>query len=107
MSDKKARNEGKRPARRSTAEINDLKTWLAGIELGAVRPSVHVNGHQHPSALVVVDIGSPLKPVRLSSDQLAELGQRLRRVAKEVLNRDANVRVSADHSHGIHWVSLA
>lgn len=102
------KQDGQRPEKRqrtrgSTAELEGLRSWLSALELGAVRPTVHVNGHHHPTALVVVDLGSPLKQVRLNSEQSGELGQRLRRVAKEVLGREANIRVSADNSNGIHW----
>lgn len=92
---------------RSTVELQDLKTWVSTLQLGAVTPKVHVNGHTHPTALVVVDLGSPLKQVRLTGEQVAELHQRLRRVAKEILNRDAQVRATADHPNGIHWASVA
>jgi hypothetical protein len=98
----------KRPARRpaSTVELNDLKNWLSTLQLGAAKPTVKVNGSYHPTAVVVVDLGQPLKQVRLNSEQSGELGQRLRRTAREVLGRDAAIRVSADNSHGIHWASV-
>jgi hypothetical protein len=91
----------------STAELNDLKNWLSTLELGAAKPSVKVNGSHYPTALVVVDLGQPLKQVRLNSEQSSELGQRLRRTARELLGRDASIRVSADNSHGIHWASIS
>jgi hypothetical protein len=95
----------RRPA--STVELEDLRRWLGTLQLGLAKPSVKVNGGQFPTALVVVDLGQPLKQVRLNSEQSSELGQRLRRTAREILGREANVRVSADNSHGIHWASLA
>lgn len=89
----------------SSAELSSLKEWLATVEIG-VKPSVIVNGPYHPTALVVVDLGQPIKQIRLNSDQVNELVQRLKRVGKEVLGRDVNIRVSADNSHGIHWASF-
>ena len=102
------RPEGKRAPRRaaSTAELKELETWLATLQIG-VKPSIKVNGPYHPTALLVVDLGQPLKQVRLNSEQSGELGQRLRRTARELLGRDASIRISADNSHGIHWASLA
>jgi len=100
------RTESKRRVK-STQELTDLRNWLASIDQGVARNAVHVNGHLHTSVLVVVDLGQPLKQSRLTPDQSQELAQRLRRVAKEVLGRDTNVRVQSDNSHGIHWASVA
>lgn len=104
----KGRPEGKRAPRRvtSTVELKDLEAWLATLQIG-VKPSVKVNGSHHPTAIVVVDLGQPVKQIRLNSEQSGELGQRLRRTARELLGgRDVNIRVSADNSHGIHWASV-
>jgi len=101
------RPEIKRPVRRppSVAELKELETWLETLQIG-VKPTLKVNGVHHPTALVVVDLGQPVKQIRLTSEQSGELGQRLRRTARELLGRDVNIRVSADNSHGIHWVSV-
>ena len=90
-----------------TAELDGLRNWLASLELGAIRPTVKVNGPYHPTAIVTVDLGQPVKQVRLNSEQSSELGQRLRRTAREILGRDATIRISADNSHGIHWASVS
>ena len=103
---KKENASGAKRRQRSTVELNSLIDWAKTLKIG-VNVSVKVNGHQHPTALVVVDLGSPLKQTRLSSEQVAELHQRLRRVGKEILNRDAQVRATADHPNGIHWASVA
>ncbi len=102
------RAEGKRGPRRapSTVELKELEGWLASLQIG-IKPSVKVNGSHYPTALLVVDLGQPLKQIRLNSEQSGELGQRLRRTARELLGRDVAIRVSADNSHGIHWASLA
>jgi hypothetical protein len=107
MTKKTERTEGKRARRAtSTAELKELETWLAGLAL-EVTPSVKVNGSHHPTAVVVVDLGQPLKQQRLNSEQSSELGARLRRTTREILGRDANIRVSTDNSHGIIWASVA
>lgn len=106
---KQPRDAGKPRANRrpATAELNDLRDWLSTLAIG-VSPSVKVNGPHYPTALVVVDLGQPLKQIRLNSEQHSELQQRLRRTAKEILGgRDINIRVSADNSHGVHWACLA
>ena len=90
-----------------TAELDGLRNWLASLELGAIRPTVKVNGPYHPTAIITVDLGQPVKQVRLNSEQSSELGQRLRRTAREILGRDATIRISADNSHGIHWASVS
>jgi hypothetical protein len=102
------REKQPRVARRapSVAELTDLKNWLSTLAIG-VAPSVKVNGPHCPTALVVVDLGQPLKQIRLTSEQSTELGQRLRRTAREIIGRDASIRVSADNSHGIHWASVS
>lgn len=103
--DKQAPKAPRRP--QSTAELDGLRTWLASLELGAIRPTVKVNGPYHPTAIITIDLGQPVKQVRLNSEQSSELGQRLRRTAREILGRDATIRISADNSHGIHWASVS
>jgi hypothetical protein len=89
----------------STAELSELQNWLDSLEIG-VKPSVKVNGSYHPTAILVVDLGQPVKQIRLTSEQTNELGQRLRRTAREILGREASIRVSVDNNHGIHWASV-
>lgn len=106
MSKKDNSQAGAKRRQRSTAELNALIDWTKNLKIG-VNVSVKVNGHQNPTALVVVDLGSPLKQTRLTNEQVAELHQRLRRVGKEILNRDVQIRATADHPNGIHWASVA
>ena len=89
----------------STQELADLNDWLANLQIG-VKPSVKVNGPYFPTAILVVDLGQPVKQIRLSAEQSSELGQRLRRTAREILGRDTAIRVSVDNGHGIHWASV-
>lgn len=98
-----------RRAKKPRARIADtsfLQNYLNSLELG-VNPVIHVNGHSFPMALVTVDFGSPLKHVKLSPDQAGELTDRLKRLAREVLGREANVRVSHDGPNGVYWASVA
>jgi hypothetical protein len=105
MTDKSETPKGKRPARK-TVELASLREWLASLNHPA-NPAVHVNGSHFPTAVLSVDFGSPIKSQKLTSDQVTELGLRLRRVAKELVGRDANYRVSVDQQNGIHWVSAS
>jgi len=104
---KEPREKQKAPRRPSSGvELTDLKDWLATVEIG-VKISVKVNGPHHPTALLAVDLGQPLKQIRLNAEQTTELHQRLRRTAREILGKDGPIRVSADNSHGIHWASVS
>lgn len=103
---KKDNAQGGKRRQRSTAELTALIDWTKGLKIG-VPVTVKVNGSQHPTALVVVDLGSPLKQTRLTNEQVAELHHRLRKVGKEILNREVQVRATADHPNGIHWASVA
>ena len=82
-----------------TSSRTELETFLS--TLGVAKPGIHVNGKDHPSALVVVDFGTPLEAVRLSSEQSQELASKLRKFARELVSKDTNVRVSSDNYHGI------
>lgn len=113
-------NSGQRPARRdgknfagratkSSRKVDtfELSNWLAELNLGVV-PTVHVNGVGHSTAVIAVDVGSPVPSIRLSGEQLQELTARLRRMTKELYNRDdVNVRVSSDHQNGVYWSSVS
>lgn len=90
----------------SDVDSVDLKTWLANLEIGGKNP-VHINGHHHPTAIVTVDLGQPVKGSKLTSDQSNELNQRLKKLTKEILNKDVAIRVNSDNSNGIYWTSVA
>ena len=82
-----------------TSSRTDLENYLNS--LGYAKPGIHVNGKDHPTALVVVDFGTPLEAVRLTSEQGQELASKLRRFARELVSKDANVRVSSDNYCGV------
>ena len=80
----------------------ELRTWLSELNLG-VLPTVHVNGSQHPTAVITVDFGSPIPSIRLTGEQMQELSSRLRRLTKELVREDANIRIHSDNQNGVHW----
>jgi len=84
---------------------NEFKKFLASLETG-VEPNLHINGHHFTTAVVVVDFGTPLRPIKLSSDQTQELFARLRKLTKEVIGKDVHIRVSNEYQHGVFWSSL-
>ena len=104
---RKTSNSGGR-ATKSARKIDtyELSNWLAELNLGVV-PTVHVNGVGHSTAVIAVDIGSPVPPIRLTSEQMQELTSRLRRLTKELYKDEVNVRVSSDHQNGVYWSSVS
>lgn len=86
-------------------DLGDFKTFLAGLGMMA-EPSIHVNGAAYSTALVVVDFGTPFKQTKLNADQSSELVTRLRKLTRDLLNREVNVRVSNDNHAGIWWTSV-
>jgi hypothetical protein len=101
-------NRAKGSARR-TVDTASLAEFLASLDLG-VTPTIHVNGHAFQMALVTVDFGQPLKSIKLNPEQNSEFTDRLRKLAREVLNRGdaAAVRVSHDLTGGlVYYASVA
>lgn len=78
----------------------ELENYLNTLNV-KVKPAIHVNGKDHPTALVVVDFGTPIEAVRLSSEQSQELASKLRKFARELVSANANVRVSSDNYCGV------
>lgn len=90
---------------RVTSEVDGLKSWCETLNVGVV-PSIHVNGYGYSFALLTVDFGQPLEPVRLNAEQTNELQDRMRGVARAIVNRDSNFRVNFDNERGVYWVSM-
>jgi hypothetical protein len=83
----------------------DLENFLNDLQLH-VKPAIHVNGKDHPTALVVVDFGAPLQQVKLSTEQSQDLTAKLRKFARDVAVKDANIRISSDNYLGlVFWAS--
>lgn len=84
----------------------ELESYLSTLDLPN-KPTIHVNGKEHPSALVVVDFGAPLDPVRLNLEQSKELADRMRKFARDLLSKDLSIRVSSDNYNGVvYWASI-
>jgi hypothetical protein len=91
-------------SRRAGPDVKTFQDWLRSLDLH-VNPSIHIN-YGYQSAVVAVDFGSPLQPVKLSNDQTIELHSRIRKLTKEVIGKDINVRIMHDQSNGVYWSSL-
>lgn len=91
------------------AEIDDFRLWLEGLS-ATNAPKIHVNGTNHAQAVVVVDFGTPLTdPVKLTSEQAADLIGHLRSSTKSLYRSngtEVSVRVQNDASTGIWWSSV-
>lgn len=94
-----------RAPRRNGPDLSDFKTFLAGLGTVA-NPTIHVNGAAFPQAVLTVDFGTPLKGTKLTMEQSNELVGRLRKATRDVLGKEANVRVSNDSHAGIWWTSV-
>jgi hypothetical protein len=85
----------------------DLEDFLDSLNLPN-KATIHVNGREHPTAVVVVDFGAPLQQVRLTSAQNIDLGGRIRRYTKDVLNKDIYIRIASDNYAGVvYWSTVA
>lgn len=100
------RRKGRGRDKKKGASGNALQLWLNSQGF-SVSPTVHVNGHTFSTAYVTVDFGTPLTPVNISDEQTSELTERLRELAREVVGRPVNVRISHDPFNGIYWASAA
>lgn len=90
---------------RRTVDTSSLREYLTSLDLG-YEPTVHVNGHAFLAALAVVDFGQPLKPTKLTPEQSAEVVERLKKLGREILGREANVRVTYDGPNGVYFASV-
>ncbi len=88
---------------KSSAHLNNLKNWLVALDTGDVKPSIHINSGYN-LAVIVVDFGSPVEPIKLNSDQFTEFSKLVKAATKEVINKDTSVRLSVDN--GVHWTSI-
>ncbi len=87
---------------KAKGDIKALEDWLASLNLH-VKPTVHVNPN-FSGAVIVVDFGSPVVPVQLSSEQNSELNSRMKGISKTLIsNNNVNVKVSFDAPNGVHY----
>lgn len=92
--------------RKSGPDLAEFKAFLAGLAMAA-EPSIHINGPLYHHALLVVDFGTPFKQTKLTPDQSAELVNRIRKLSRDLLGKEINVRVSNDSHAGIWWSSVS
>jgi hypothetical protein len=85
------------------SEVETLKRWVAQQEDA---PRLHINGNEHPTALITVDFGQPTSGINLSNDRGNELSSLLKAAAKSLTRRRGSVRVNFDHHHGVMWASI-
>jgi len=95
-----------RPKRTKTDELSEFKAWLTSLELG-INPHVHINGPSFLSCVLVVDFGTPLEGIKMSSERSAELFAKMKNITKTVMNKEVKVSVMNDHNNGIWWTSVA
>lgn len=87
-------------------KLNDLRNYVASLDV-PVKPSVHVNGGSFHSAVLTVDFGQPLEPLKLTSEQVNGLTSAMREAARQVARSNSNVRINADSNNGlVYWASL-
>jgi len=94
-----------RSSTRRKVDTTEFTAFLSTIEIG-VKPTLHVNGPQHPSAILTVDLGQPLQAVKLKPEVSQELVSRMRRLTRDVVGKDVPVSIETDNPRGILWASL-
>jgi hypothetical protein len=107
INDSKKTDKFKRQKKFRLNELDECRSWLEGLGFQSA-PKMHVNGIAHPSAVVVVDFGTPLnEPTKLTAEQSAELIGHIRSNTKALYReREVTVRVQSDTSTGIWWSSV-
>lgn len=86
------------------SEMEALKNWISAQNDS---PKLHVNGNDHPTALVVVDFGQPLTGVSMGSDRSTELTALMRAAAKVMTRRRGQLRTQYDNQRGVFWASIS
>lgn len=88
---------------RKNESIDSFKDWLANFPVGS--PIAKINGSAFAGAVVTVDFGSPLEPVKLGAEHNQELHARMKELTTSLTGR-RNVRVQFDHNNGVYWASI-
>lgn len=86
------------------SEMENLRKW---VERQAESPTLHINGNDHPTALITVDFGQPLTGVSMTSERSGELSALARAAAKSLTRRRGQLRTSYDNHRGVFWVSIS
>lgn len=86
-----------------TSEVEALRRFLSEQD---EKPTLHVNGHECPTALLSVDYGQPIRGVNISAERGNELTSLMKAAARAVTRRRGSVRVHYDNNHGVFWATL-
>ena len=90
----------------NSVDVAEFKTWIDTLDTGA--PIVHVNGQHFMNCVLTVDFGQPLiRTNKLTSEQSSEFVTRLRKLTRDVMGREVNVRVSKDEETGVWWTTAS
>lgn len=97
-----------KPIINDSYERHALIRFIENMDI-PTNPTIHVNGKEHPTAIVVIDFGSTEQGnVRLHQEESAELANLLRDFTREVLNRSVAIRVNVDNYNGlVMWSTVA
>lgn len=87
--------------------MTELATLTSYLSAQTDAPRLHVNGSEHPTALLVVDFGQPLAGIQMNHDRFSELSGLMKSAAKSLLKRRGQIRVNYDNQHGVVWAALA
>ena len=85
-------------------EVEALTNFVAAQE---DRPVLHINGNDHPTAIITVDFGQPLRGVTISNDRGNELSRLIKDATKSLSRRRGQIRVNFDSHHGVFWSSIS
>lgn len=88
---------------RKNESIENFQNWLTEFPVG--RPSLKVNGSSFTTAVIAVDFGSPLEPIKLTSEQNSELHSRMKELTTALTGR-RTVRVNFDHNNGVYFTNI-
>jgi hypothetical protein len=103
---KKSRGETPAAKARRLIEASNLHAYLRDLGL-PVQPTIHINGPAFASAVVVVDFGQPLEPIKLTDDENAEVTEYLRQLTRTVIGKNINLPVEVDTKNGlVYWSKL-
>lgn len=86
------------------SDVEALKNWVSAQ---TDAPKLHINGNDHPTALVVVDFGQPLRGTQMTSERSAEISNLLKAAAKSLTRRRGQIRAQYDNHHGVYWASIS
>ena len=84
-------------------EVEALTNWIAAQN---DKPRLHINGNDHPTALVTVDFGQPLNGINLSNDRGNELSNLIKAAAKSLTRRRGSVGQLRQSVWGLLGVDL-